>query len=149
MNQPTMLQRVDAYPTRVIAGLNVRAGRVYPFGATLVPGGVNFAVFSRHATSCTLVLFEKGAKAPFAELPFPDEFRVGDVYALTVFDLDIENLEYGYRMAGPNDPAAGHRFDPSVVLMDPYARLIGGRDKWGAEPDWSVPYQHRARVLQD
>ncbi len=149
MTQPTLLQRVDAYPTRVIAGLKVRAGRVYPFGATLAPGGVNFAVFSRHATSCTLVLFEKGAKEPFAELPFPEEFRVGDVYAMTVFELDHENLEYGYRMDGPYDPRTGHRFDPSVVLMDPYARLIGGRDTWGQTPDWSIPYQHRARVLQD
>jgi glycogen operon protein len=149
MTQPNMLQRVDAYPTRVIAGLKVRAGRVSPFGATLVPGGVNFAVFSRHATSCVLVLFEKGAKAPFAELPFPEEFRVGDVYAMTVFELDHENLEYGYRMDGPNDAQAGHRFDPSVVLMDPYSRLIGGRDVWGQQPDWSVAYQHRSRVLQD
>lgn len=149
MSQSQLLQRVDAYPTRVIADLKVRAGRAYPFGATLVPGGVNFSVFSRNAKSCTLVLFEKGAKDPFAELPFPDEFRVGDVYAMTVFDLDIENLEYGYRMDGPFDPRTGHRFDMSVVLMDPYARLIGGRDVWGQEPDWSVAYQHRSRVLQD
>jgi glycogen operon protein len=143
------LQRVDAYPTRVIAGLKVRAGRAYPFGATMVPGGVNFSIFSRHAVSCTLVLFEKGAKEPLAELPFPDEFRVGDVYAMTVFDLDVENLEYGYRMDGPFDPRTGHRFDNSVVLMDPYARLISGRDAWGHHPDWSVAYQHRARVLHD
>jgi isoamylase len=145
----TLLQRVDAYPTRVIAGLKVRAGRAYPFGATMVPGGVNFSVFSRHAASCTLVLFEKGAKEPSAELPFPDEFRVGDVYAMTVFDLDVENLEYGYRMDGPFDPRTGHRFDNSVVLMDPYARLVSGRDVWGQHPDWSVAYQHRSRVLQD
>lgn len=149
MNPATTLQRVDAYPTRVIAGLKVRAGRAYPFGATLVPGGVNFSVFSRHATSCSLALFEKGAKEPFAELPFPEEFRVGDVYAMTVFELDHENLEYGYRMDGPSDPQAGHRFDKSVVLMDPYARLISGRDVWGQPPDWGHPYQHRACVLQE
>src|SRR5687768_4096422 len=107
----TMLQRVDAFPTRTIEGLGVRAGRTYPFGATLVPGGVNFSVFSRHARACTLVLFEKGAREAFAELPFPEEFRIGDVYAMTVFDLDHENLEYGYRMDGPNDRASGHRFD--------------------------------------
>jgi glycogen operon protein len=144
-----MLDRVDAYPTRVIAGLNVRAGRVYPFGATLVPGGVNFSIFSRHATSCTLVLFEKGTAEPFAELPFPEEFRIGDVYAMTVFGLDHETLEYGYRMDGPFDPQAGHRFDKNVVLMDPYAKVIGGRDVWGQTPNWDQQYQHRARVLQE
>ncbi|WP_164102827.1 glycogen debranching protein GlgX [Candidatus Laterigemmans baculatus] len=147
--QTLMLQRVDAYATRTIAGMSVRAGRVFPFGATLVAGGVNFSVFSRHATACTLVLYEKGAAEPFAELPFPDEFRVGDVYAMTVFELDHENLEYGYRMDGPNDPSEGHRFDPSVVLMDPYARQIGGREVWGQTPDWDQAYQHRSQVLQD
>ena len=137
MPQSTMLERVDAYPTRAIAGLNVRAGRVYPFGATLVPGGVNFSIFSRHATSCTLTLFEKGAAVPFAELPFPEEYRIGDVYAMTVYGLDHETLEYGYRMDGPFDPRAGHRFDKNVVLLDPYAKVIGGRDIWGEAPDWA------------
>lgn len=149
MNQQTALQRVDAYPTRVIAGHHVRAGKPQPFGATIVPGGVNFSLFSRHATSCTLVLFEKGAKEPFVELPFPDEFRVGNVYAMTVFDLDHENIEYGYKLDGPYDPCNGHRFDKTVVLMDPYAKAIGGRDVWGAHPDWHTPYQHRARILQE
>ncbi|MGE3315079.1 MAG: glycogen debranching enzyme, partial [Planctomycetaceae bacterium] len=149
MNQQAALQRVDAYPTRVIAGHNVRAGKAQPFGATIVPGGVNFSVFSRHASSCMLVLFEKGAREPFAEIPFPDEFRIGDVYAMTVFDLDHENIEYGYRLDGPFDPCSGHRFDKSVVLTDPYAKAIGGRDVWGAHPDYNVPYQHRARILQE
>src|SRR5687768_6741856 len=149
MPQSTMLDRIDAYPTRVIAGLNVRAGRVYPFGATLVPGGVNFSIFSRHATSCTLVLFEKGAAEPFAELPFPEVFRTGDVYAMTVFGVDHETLEYGYRMDGPFDPQTGHRFDKNMVLMDPYAKVIGGRDVWGQTPKWDQQYQHRSRVLQE
>ena len=149
MSQSTMLDRVDAYPTRTIAGLNVRTGRVNPFGATLVPGGVNFSIFSRNATSCTLVLFQKGAAEPFVELPFPEEFRIGDVYSMTVFGLDHETLEYGYRMDGPFDPNTGHRFNKNVVLMDPYAKVIGGRDVWGQTPDWSSPYQHRSRVLQE
>jgi glycogen operon protein len=149
MPQPNMLDRVDAYPTRTVAGLNVRAGRVNPFGATLVPGGVNFSIFSRNATGCTLVLFNKGAAEPFAELPFPEEFRIGDVYAMTVFGLDHETLEYGYRMDGPFDPHFGHRFNKDIVLMDPYAKVIGGRDVWGKTPDWSNPYQHRSRVLQE
>ena len=102
-----------------------------------MPGGVNFSVFSQHATACTLVLFDKGAEQPLVEIPFPDEFRIGDVFAMTVFDLDHENIEYGYRMDGPFDPDEGHRFDPTKILLDPYAKAIGGRDVWGAEPDWN------------
>jgi len=52
--------RIDAYPTHTIAGFAVRPGVPTPFGATPVAGGVNFAVYSRHATACTLVLFETG-----------------------------------------------------------------------------------------
>ena len=62
------------------------------------------------------------------EIPFPDEFRIGNVYAMTVFDLDYENVEYGFRMDGPFEPETGHRFDSSAVLMDPYAKAMGGRD---------------------
>jgi isoamylase len=149
MAQSATLERIDAYPTRQIAGLDVRAGRLCPFGATLTPGGVNFAIFSRNATACTLVLYRRGEDEAFAELPFPSEFRIGDVYAMTVFGLDHEEIEYGYRMAGPCDFAAGQHFDPNVVLLDPYAKVIGGRDVWGEEPDWNRKPQHRGRILQE
>ncbi len=141
--------RIDVYPTHEIAGLKARAGRPLPFGATLVPGGVNFSIFSRHATACSLVLFRKGEPTPFAELPFPPEFRIGDVFCVTVFDLEVEEIEYGYRMDGPFDPARGHRFDPTKILSDPYARLLSGRNQWGVEPDWAAPYPHRARIAFD
>ncbi|PTY03840.1 glycogen debranching enzyme GlgX [Opitutaceae bacterium EW11] len=141
--------RIDVYPTHEIAGYPVRAGRPLPFGATLVPGGVNFSIFSRHATACSLVLFEKGATEPLAELPFPAEFRIGDVFCMIVFGLDVEEIEYGYRMDGPFDPARGHRFDKTKILSDPHARLLAGRNVWGAEPDWSAPYPHRARIAFD
>jgi len=144
------MDRIDIYPTHEHQGFKLRAGQVFPFGATLVPGGINFSIFSSNATSCTLVLFEKGAPAPMVEIPFPDEFRIGNVYAMTVFDLDYENLEYGFRMDGPWDPQAGHRFDPSKILLDPYAKVIGGRDVWGEPPNWDDIYWHRARpVLND
>ncbi len=54
-----------------------------------------------------------------------------------------------YRFAGPWDERAGHRFDPSKIVCDPYARVIGGRDVWRAEPDWNDIYQHRARLAFD
>ncbi len=144
------VQRIDVFPTRTFEGFALRAGRPYPFGATQVPGGINFSVFSSHATACTLVLFRKGAHQPMVEIPFVDEFRIGNVYAMTVFDLDYEDLEYGFRMDGPYDPVAGHRFNRDVILLDPYARLVTGRSIWGQAPDWNNLYQHRAAIaLED
>jgi len=124
----------------------MRYGHALPYGASHVPGGVNFSIFSSHATSCTLVLFRKGEAQPFAEIPFPPECKIGDVYAMIVYDLDYEELEYGFRMEGPSDPKAGHLFDPKKVLLDPYAREIGGRDVWLASPPADEIYPHRARM---
>ena len=143
------IERIDIQPTQTYGSFRLRPGRPFPFGATFVPGGVNFSVFSRFATSCTLVLFEKGALRPFAEIPFPDHFRVGNVFTMVVFDLGYENVEYGFRMDGPSDPQRGHRFDPQRVLLDPYARAISGRDVWGQPPDWDDIYQHRSRFVYD
>ncbi|MEB3227737.1 MAG: glycogen debranching protein GlgX [Synechocystis sp.] len=143
------MQRIDVHPTHTHSGYKLRCGKPFPFGATLVPGGVNFSIYSSHAISCTLVLFEKHGKAPIAEIPFPEAFRIGNVYCMTVFDLDYENLEYGYRMDGPNNFQEGQWFDSSKILMDPYAKNIGGRDVWGVTPDWNDSYQHRARIAFD
>ncbi|MBD3308921.1 glycogen debranching enzyme, partial [candidate division KSB3 bacterium] len=161
------MERIDIYPTHRYKGFRLRLGRPYPFGASLVPGGVNFSIFSQHATDCALVLFEKGQPQPFVEIPFRGmfqkldvqdsdwlELRVGNVFTMSVFDLDYENLEYGFRMDGPGAGAqrgepAFHRFDPSQILMDPYARAIGGRDVWGEFPDRKNVYQHRARLVYD
>lgn len=149
MEETTALQRVDIHPTHTHEGYKLRVGKPLPFGATMVPGGVNFSIFSRHATNCTLVLFEKGAPEPLVEILFPEEFRIGNVYAMVVFDLDYENIEYGYRMDGPYNPKEGHRFDKTKILLDPYARAIGGRDVWGRKPDWNNIYQHRGRLVYD
>jgi isoamylase len=161
------MERIDVYPTHVHQGFKLRPGRPYPFGATLVPGGVNFSIFSRHANYCVLVLFEKGAPEPLVEIPFRGlfekletgepfwvDFRIGNVFAMTVFDLDHENVEYGFRMDGPGhrvkrgEPGL-HRFDPNVILMDPYAKAIGGRDVWGEPPKRNDIYPHRARIVYD
>jgi isoamylase len=143
------MDRVDAYPTHQYQGYNLRPGKSFPFGASFVPGGVNFSIYSAHATSCTLVLFDKGAPQPKIEIPFPDAFRIGNVWSMVVFGLDYEEVEYGYRMDGPFDPQAGHRFDKSKILLDPYARAIGGRDIWGTLPDWNNIYPFRARLVYD
>lgn len=144
-----MIGRIDMNPTRTYSGFKLRSGSPMPFGATILNGGVNFSIFSRHATSCELVLFRKHEMEPYAVIPFFDEFKIGDVFTMIVFDLDYENFEYGYRIDGPFEPSTGHRFDKTKVLMDPYARMIGGRDIWRGEPNWDDPYQHRARVMFD
>lgn len=144
------MQRVDLFPTHEYNGLKLRTGRPYPFGATVVGNAVNFSIYSRYATSCTLVLFHNHELEPFVEIPFPKEFKIGNVFSMMVFDLDFEDIEYGYRMDGPWNPQEGHRFDNSKILLDPYAKLIAGRDVWGEKPDWEHnPYQYRARVVYD
>jgi isoamylase len=132
--------------THTHENFRLRYGHPMPFGASHVPGGVNFSIFSTHATSCTLVLFEKGAPAPYAEIPFPPECRLGHVWAMTVFDLNYENIEYGYRFDGPYNPAEGHRFDPSIILLDPYAREISGRDTWKQQETAGEIFPFRGRI---
>ena len=131
------MHRVDIFPTHEYQGLKLRPGRPYPFGATVFGNAVNFSVYSRYATDCTLVLFHNREEEPFIEIPFFKEFRLGNVFSMMVFDLDYENIEYGYRMDGPFDPAEGHRFDKSKILLDPYARswvaMCGGNS-----PIWTI-----------
>ena len=139
--------RIDYYPTHEHEGIKYRRGHVLPFGATMVPNGVNFSIYSSSATSCKLVLFEKNAPQPFAEIPFPKEFMIGNVFSMIVFDLDFETLEYGYKMDGPFNPEDGHRFNKDIILSDPYAKAIGGRDVWLAPPNWENIYPHRSRLV--
>ena len=143
------MERIDIHPTHRCGDYKMRCGRPLPFGATLVPGGVNFSIYSSYATGCTLVLFKRHQADPLVEIPFPEEFRIGNVWSMIVFDLDYENVEYGYRMDGPLSIQQGHWFNRDKVLMDPYAKIIGGRDVWGVEPDWSDAYQHRSRLAFD
>ena len=144
-----MSNRIDLYPTEEIAGWRVRPGRVIPYGPTLVPGGVNFSVFSAVASTCSLVLFDKVSGAALPEIPLPDSYRVGDAWAITVFDLDPELFTYGFRVQGPNDPAMGHRCDPGAVLLDPRARAITGRDRWGETPQRTDSCPYRAFVVPE
>ena len=144
-----MSERIDLYPTGEIAGWKVRPGRVFPYGASLVPGGIHFSMFSGAATSCSLVLFDKATRSLIAELPLPNSFRIGDVWSVVVFGLNPETFEYGYRLDGPNDPAAGHRFDKTKILLDPWARAVSGRDVWGAPPVWADPFPYRGFVVPE
>ena len=137
------------HPTHHHGVFRLRYGHPLPFGASLVPGGINFSVFSSNATACTLVLFEKGTQRPFAEIPFPPEFRMGDVFAMMVFDVDPDGIEYGYRMDGPFNPHAGHRFDQRHILLDPFARAVGGRPVFGERSSTPDIFPHRGRIPEN
>ena len=140
---------INESPTKRIGDLEYGPGHVLPLGATLMFDGVNFSVFSKEATSCTLVLYHYGQKVPFQEIPFPDSFRIGHVYSMMVYGLNIETIEYGYRFDGPYDPKKGLRFDKNRVLLDPFARSISGRSVWGIEPDYTNPFQYRGQIIRE
>ncbi len=142
--------RVDSFPTDEYENMKLRPGKVLPFGATVVHGGINFSVFSLHATSCKLALFHKHEKEPFVIIPFFEEFRIGHVFAMVVFDIDYEEVEYGFIFDGPDDFFEGHRFDSTKILLDPYAKIISGRDVWGEVSSLNQePYPYRSRILLD
>ncbi|MBU6181495.1 MAG: glycogen debranching protein GlgX [Verrucomicrobia bacterium] len=131
---------------RTVGGHKVSCGHLFPFGVSHVPAGVNFSIFSAHATGCTLVLFQPDKEKPVAEIPFPDDFRLGHVWAMVVHDIDYNDLEYGFRMHGPWSPKEGHYFDDSKILLDPHAREIVGREDWMQPPPASRKPVFRSRV---
>ncbi len=142
--------RIDEFPTHVYQGIRYRAGRCLPFGATVTGvGAVNFSVFSNDAESCTLVLFKSGEREPFVEIPFPEEFRIGNVFAMIVYDLDIEEIEYGYRFDGKYQPEKGFLFDKSQIVLDPYAKLVSGQRVWGEKEYTEDTFPHRGCILRE
>ena len=132
-------------PLDTICGFQVRPGFFLDFGATVIPGGVNFTIQSHKATSCELLLFHREAEEPFAVLPFPDNYRIGFCYSMIVFGLDIEEFEYAFRLDGPYDEKMGLRFDRTKVLLDPYARAVTGQSHWGHKNN--PQHGYRARVV--
>ena len=132
-------------PLDTICGFQVRPGFFLDFGATVIPGGVNFTIQSHKATSCELLLFHREAEEPFAVLPFPDNYRIGFCYSMIVFGLDIEEFEYAYRLDGPYDEKKWLRFDRTKILLDPYARAVTGQSHWGHKNN--PQHGYRARVV--
>ena len=122
-----------------------------PLGATLSVDGVNFSLYSRHATAVTLVLFRADEHDPIAEVPLDIRFnRTGDVWHVFVHG-GPPGLEYGYRVDGPM--GAAYHFTPTRTLLNPYARAVSGDEAWGdrtvrrAEPP-SLRAVRRARVVE-
>lgn len=111
-----------------LKNISVSPGLPLPLGAHITPQGVQFAIFSRHATSVILVLFETDEEtSPYIEIPFdPEKNKTGDIWHILVRGIGEGQL-YGYRIDGPYDPKNGHRFNKHKLLIDPYARALTER----------------------
>lgn len=133
-------------PIDTVNGFQIRPGFFREFGAVAIPGGVNFTIHTHGATSCELLLFHRKAEEPYAVIPFPESYRIGFCYSMIVFDLDIEEFEYAYRLDGPYDEKKGLRFDKNKILLDPYARAVTGQSQWGHINN--AQHGYRARVVQ-
>lgn len=138
---------IHLVPLDYVAGYAVRPGFYEINGAAAIPGGVNFTVYSHGATSIELLLFRRTEQEPFAVLPFPKHYRIGNVYSMIVFKLDIESFEYAYRVDGPYEPEKGIIFDRSKYLLDPYAKAVTGQSRWGEPLPGGQHY--KARVVKD
>jgi isoamylase len=106
-------------------------GYPYPLGATWTGVGVNFALFSAHATKVELCLFDS-ADATKESLKIPLTEQTDQVWHGLLPDARPNQL-YGYRVHGPYDPAAGHRFNPNKIVMDPYAKSVARTIRWADE----------------
>lgn len=107
------------------AAIVQNTGRSFPLGATLVPGGANFSVFSKHAWGIDLLFFDNEDDAyPAAVIPIePVDHRTYHYWHVFVPGVRPGQI-YGYRAHGPFAPGRGLRFDASKVLLDPYARSV-------------------------
>ncbi len=142
-----------------IAALRIEAGRPWPMGAHFDGEGVNFAVFSGHAQAIDLCLFDEAGERELARMRLPT--HTGDVWHGRLPGAGL-GLVYGLRAHGPWRPDHGHRFNPSKLLLDPYAREIVGRFEWRddhLDADWRHPthmdtrdnaaHALKARVVSD
>ncbi len=137
--------RIHMVPLDRVDGYDIRPGFYDLMGATAIPCGVNFTITSNQATDVELLLFKKNSQEPFVVIPFPHNYRIGNVYSMIVFDLDIEDFEYAYRVDGPSDPKKGLVFDKTKVLLDPYAKAVAGQHEWGRH----VHGDYHARVVKN
>ena len=108
--------------------MRVWPGSPHPLGATWNGEGVNFALFSENATAVQLCLFDEAtAGVPTATITMAE--RTDNVWHAYLPDVRPGAL-YGYRVDGPYEPTSGHRFNPSKLLIDPYAKAVSGPIRW-------------------
>lgn len=115
--------------TLPVAAPRTLTGQPLPLGVSETHRGLNFAIFSRHATAMWLVLFDAQGDQPACEIPLDcTTQRTGDIWHIELDGLD-GGVRYGWRADGPRDRL--HRFDPTIILTDPYAHALAGGSLWG------------------
>lgn len=135
-------------PLDVVEGFKIRPGFFRMYGACVASNGVSFTINSHGATRCTLLLFKPQAPKPYARIPFPDSYRIGDTYSMLVYDIKPDEFEYAFSFDGPYEPAKGLLFNEENVLLDPYSRAVTGQRKWGEKPEGGKDFGYRARVVK-
>jgi isoamylase len=106
----------------------LQEGSPHPLGATWTGLGVNFALFSANATKVELCIFDDNGEKELERIPLPE--YTDEVWHGFLPDARPGTI-YGYRVHGPYEPDAGHRFNPNKLLLDPYAKAIVGQLEWG------------------
>lgn len=131
--QEEVPQMVETTPS-----FRIFPGQAHPLGVSELENGINFAIFSQHATGITLCLSLREREehdklnGGMVELTLdPRVNKTGDIWHICVEDLPRGDVLYGYRVDGPKGWHRGHRFDRSIILIDPYAKLIEGRRVFG------------------
>src|SRR6476659_5419554 len=108
--------------------MRIWPGSPYPLGSTWDGEGVNFALFSENATAVELCLFDDPDAAEESHRIMIEECTD---YVWHVYLPEVRpGQHYGYRIHGPYEPEAGHRFNPAKLLLDPYAKAIAGGIDW-------------------
>jgi isoamylase len=132
----------------VLHGSRVSEGLPVPLGATWDGTGVNFALFSASATKVELCLFDIDGKKEIERIELPE--YTDEVWHGYLPDARPGQV-YGYRVHGPYEPTAGHRFNPNKLLLDPYAKQLVGRVQWNpslfgytlGSPDGDLSFDER------
>lgn len=132
-------------PLDTLEGFKIRPGFFDVNGATLLSDGVCFTIHSQGATSCELLLYRPYEEEPYAVLKYPDNYRIGNVFSMIVYDLEIEKFQYAFRLDGPYDKKKGLLFDKTKPLLDPYAKAVIGQSQWGHRKF----YGYRGRVVRN
>ncbi|KAG6626400.1 isoamylase 3, chloroplastic isoform X1 [Carya illinoinensis] len=135
--QERVLEEEAPQVSQIAPSLKNFPGQAFPLGVSEVDNGINFAIFSQHATAVKLCLLlpDRGSERlddEMMELTLnPHVNKTGDIWHICIEDLPRSNVLYGYRIDGPRGWHQGHRFDSSLVLIDPYAKLVEGRRYFG------------------
>ena len=129
LNSPS--GQIHMKPMDEISGFQVRPGFYELNGAMAIPGGSISPSTPPEPFPVSFSCSTGQKTRPMRPIPFPEHYRIGDVYSMIVFGLDIKDFEYAYRLDGPYDKEKGLLFDKKNILLDIYAKAVTGQSVWG------------------